>query len=261
MSRINPSLLHAVSDLERGLRTLGVPFGVVGALVPELLLDVRPIELTNDADVTVVVESLAAFEDLKDRLAEYGFTRTTLAHRLRHDEGGMVDILPFSEAMAPNGYLALEEGFILNTAGLAQVVANAIPTRIEEGPTLPVTPLPLYVLLKLVAFSDRARPKDLVSVLHCLQHYGKDEERRFSVEHDDEGVPFEYTCAFLLGLDSQPFLDQPLRQVVLTVLDRLNDADAPMVGIVARERARFAVEGDRNEIFELFRWFRLGIGL
>lgn len=39
MPRIEAALIPVVSDLARGLRELGVPFGVVGALVPELLLD------------------------------------------------------------------------------------------------------------------------------------------------------------------------------------------------------------------------------
>ncbi len=38
MPRIEPSLVPVVTDLERGLRELGIPFGIVGALVPELLL-------------------------------------------------------------------------------------------------------------------------------------------------------------------------------------------------------------------------------
>ena len=42
MPRIEPSLVPVVTDLERGLRELGIPFGIVGALVPELLLDARP---------------------------------------------------------------------------------------------------------------------------------------------------------------------------------------------------------------------------
>jgi predicted nucleotidyltransferase len=73
MKRIDPSLIPVVSDVARGLRELGVPFGVVGALVPELLLDARPLRMTNDADVTVVVESRDDFERLKDHLADFGF--------------------------------------------------------------------------------------------------------------------------------------------------------------------------------------------
>src|ERR1044071_9637479 len=69
MLRIEPGLIPVVTDLERGMRELGVQFGVIGALVPELLLDARPLRMTNDADVMVIVTSLADFETLKSRLA------------------------------------------------------------------------------------------------------------------------------------------------------------------------------------------------
>ena len=48
MPRLDPILVPVVFDLKRGLRELGIPFGIVGALVPELLLDVRP-RLTDGA--------------------------------------------------------------------------------------------------------------------------------------------------------------------------------------------------------------------
>ena len=81
MPRVDPSLVPVVFDLERGLRELGIPFGIVGALVPELLLNVRPHRMTNDVDVAVVVEGLADFDVLKDRLTDYGFRRTRPPHR------------------------------------------------------------------------------------------------------------------------------------------------------------------------------------
>jgi hypothetical protein len=48
MPRIEPGLVPVVTDLERGLRELEIPFGIIGALVPELLLDARPPRMTND---------------------------------------------------------------------------------------------------------------------------------------------------------------------------------------------------------------------
>jgi len=262
MPRIEPGLLPVLIDMERGLRELGIPFGIVGALVPELLLDARPSRMTNDADATVVVESRADFEALKDRLAAYGFTRTRSPHRLQHRAGGLMDLLPFSEAIAPAGRLELEEGVVFNMAGFDQVVPNAIPTSIEGRLTLPLAPLPLYALLKLVAFSDRKEPKDLAGVLHCLEHYLEDDERRYGVDHDGEGVPYENTCAYLLGLDARRFLDAPLTQAVKIVLDLFVEPDAQVVGLVAEETGRRMVDDDRRtEIFQLYRWFRLGGGL
>ena len=262
MSRIEPTLVPVVTDLERGLRELGIPFGIVGALVPELLLEARPARMTNDADVTVVVQSLADFETLKDRLGDFGFKRTRVPHRMQHRSGGLVDILPFSDSIAPDGRLQLDEGFVFNLAGFGQVVPHALPTGIEGGPTLPLAPLPLYALLKLVAFADRKEPKDLAGVLHCLEHYLEDDERRYGTDHEGEGVPYDYTCAYLLGADGRRFLDKPLSDAVAGVLNRFSGPDADVIGIVAREGGRTLIEDrERSEIFERFRWYRLGAGL
>jgi predicted nucleotidyltransferase len=262
MPRIEPGLIQVLTDLERGLRDLEIPFAIVGALVPELLLNARPARMTNDADATVVVESRADFETLKDRLADYGFTRTRSPHRLDHRGGGLVDLLPFSKAIAPARRLELQDGLVFNMAGFDQVVPNAIPTSIEGGLTLPLAPLPLYALLKLVAFSDRKEPKDLAGVLHCLENYLEDDDRRYDVEHDSAGVPFEYTCAYLLGVDARRFLDEALSQAVTSVLDRFDEPDAEVIGIVAREQGWGLLEHEqRAEIFDRFRWYRLGTGL
>jgi predicted nucleotidyltransferase len=262
MPRIEPTLVPVVADVERGLRQLGVPFGVVGALVPELLLDVRPARLTTDADVMVIVQTLADFETLKDKLAAYGFERTRVPHRLRHTTGGLLDILPYSESIAPEGRLKLQDGFVFNTAGFRHVVPSAVQTTIDGGLTLPLAPLPLYAVLKLVAFSDRKAAKDLGGVRHCLEHYLEDDERRYGIDFEGRGVPYDYTCAHLLGLDSRPFLDDAVVATVTSVLERFDDPEAELVGIAAAETGRLHVQNERRtHVFELFRWYRLGTGL
>jgi predicted nucleotidyltransferase len=261
MPRLDQALLPVVTDLERGLRTLGVPFAVVGALVPELLLDVRPARMTNDADVTVTVESLAAFETLKDRLADFGFARMPAPHRLRHHSGGLVDVLPFGPDIAPGGRLELEAEVVLNMAGFEYVVQNAVAVVVDGGPTLPLVPLPLYAVLKLVAFSDRKAPKDLAGVFHCLHYYLEDDERRYGTERDGEAVPFEYTGAYLLGIDGRPFLSAEVSLAIGTVLDRFVDSDSETVAIVGREQGRFVLDKETSEdMFQHFRWYRRGLG-
>jgi predicted nucleotidyltransferase len=262
MPRIDARLLPVVTDIERGLRELGVPFGIVGALVPELLLDARPARMTNDADVVVIAQSLAEFEGIIDRLAGYGFTRTRVPHRLRHATGGLLDILPYDEALAPSGKLQFEDGVTFNMAGFRYVVPHAVMTSVEDGPVLPLAPLPLYALLKLVAFSDRKAGKDLGSLLHCLEHYLEDDDRRYGVEFEGQGVPWEYTCAYLLGADGCTYLDAGTAAAVGPVLQSLADPDADVVGLAAAERGRLFVDDDnRVHVFELFRWYRLAAGL
>jgi hypothetical protein len=95
-----------------------------------------------------------------------------------------------------------------------------------------------------------------------LEHYLEGDERRYGLDHRGEAVPFEYTCAHLVGLDGRRFLDRPLSEAVRNVLDRFDSPDGDVVGIVAHEKGRLFVEDDdRVEIFEMFRWFRLGSGI
>ena len=112
------------------------------------------------------------------------------------------------------------------------------------------------------AFSDRKAAKDLSGVLHCLEHYLEDDERRYGIEFEGSGVPYDYTCAHLLGLDSRPFLDDSVGSTAKAVLDRIDDPDAELVGTVVAEKGRVYLEDEhRTHVFELFRWYRLGTGL
>lgn len=205
MPRTDPSLLPVVIDLERGLRELGVPFGLVGALVPELLLSVPPHRRTNDVDVVAVVATIHDFEALKGTPRSLRFCSHARATSIEHRDGGRLDILPVDRNAAPGGRLSLGDGFELNMAGFDRVVPNAIEVSVEGGPILPVAPLPLYVLLKLVAFTDRKASKDLGSVLRCLEHYLDDDGRRYGVDHEGAGVPFEYTGRTCSASTGGPF--------------------------------------------------------
>ncbi len=262
MTRVDPVVVAVLSDLARGLRAFEIDFCIIGALVPELLLGVTPRRLTNDADATVVLDSLADFEQLKERLNEFGFVPTRLPYRLTRRDGGWVDLLPYSKTLAPTGRLDLARDLSFNLVGFDQIVPNAVHVSVAPDLTVPIVPLPLYVLLKFVAYGDRKEPKDLGSVLHCLRHYAEDEDRRYGLDHDGKPVPFEHTCAYLLGQDGRRFGDPPVAGAVGAVLASFESPDAAVVGLVAREEGIVLVEDDdRTEIFELFRWFRVGVGV
>jgi hypothetical protein len=91
--------------------------------------------MTNDADVMVAVQTLADFETLKEKLAGYGFERTRVPYRLRHTTGGLLDILPYSESIAPDGRLELQDGVGSGRTNLALDAAAETtnrPLRSEE---------------------------------------------------------------------------------------------------------------------------------
>ena len=176
---------------------------------------------------------------------------------MRHHGGGLVDLLPFSSTIAPGGHLDLGRDLVLNMAGFDHLIPAAVHVPINRELRLPLAPIPLYVWLKLVAFSDRKAPKDLAGVLHCLEHYREDDDIRYALDHGTEPVPFEYTSAYLVGLDGRPFLDARVTASVRPVLDRFDGPDATVVAIVAREKGALLLrDADRVEIFERFHWFR-----
>jgi len=90
----------------------------------------------------------------------------------------------------------------------------------------------------------------------------EDDARRYGLDHSGEGVPFEYTCAYLIGLDCRRFLDSAVADAARGVLDRFHSEEAAIVRTTAREGGRRLPEPeDLAEIFQQFRWFRLGTGL
>lgn len=259
MSLVDPVLREVIVDLERGLRERGVPFGIIGALVPQLLLADRPPLLTEDADVVVVVETMPEFEELKIGLEPYGFQRTPVVHRLRHRSGRPVDMLPYSQALAPDDRLTFGVDRVMNMTGFRHVVPNAIRTTIDGELVVPVAPLPLYTLLKLIAFGERRKAKDLGGVLHCLQHYAEDDDRRYGGELD---VPFECSTAYLLGYDGRPLLDAVVGESVRRVLDSMDGPHAPGVQTaLSFGHGPWADEDRQARTFELFQWYRRGTGL
>lgn len=97
-------------------------------------------------------------------------------------------------------------------------------------------------------------------MLHCLEHYLGDDERRYGAEFDGAGVPWDYTSARLLGLDARHLLDDSTRSSISAVLARFGGPDARVVGLASDPGGRRWVEDHRrNQAFDLFRWYRRGL--
>jgi predicted nucleotidyltransferase len=148
MTSIDPIVLAALSDLARGLRARQVRFGIIGALVPEFLLGAAPRRRTNDADATIIVDSLEDFDRLKQELAEFGFGPTPRPYRLVHRAGGWVDLIPYSATLAPDGHLELGDEVSFNLAGFELVVPNAVDVPIGPEFVVPMVPLACWRSLK-----------------------------------------------------------------------------------------------------------------
>lgn len=250
MPKLDPAIERVLVALARGLRRLDVRFCVVGALVPDLLLKERPDQATLDADVVVFVPDLATFERVKSELV--GFQPTKYPYRLQHESGGRADILPYSEELARDGVLRLEPDYVFNMTGFDRVAGAIVEVTLDSGDIVPVVLVPLHVLLKLVAFTDRRLQKDIGGVLHCLRNYAEDDERRFGLEHEGTAVPYEYGSAYLVGVDARPLVEEKLRRLIGPLLDRLIPPD-----VDADDDEPYREQENRHYL----RWFRAGLGI
>ena len=121
MRNVDPVLQPVLSALAAGMRALRVSYCLIGALAPELLLDDPPPRRTNDADVVVFVATLDDFERIKGDLAPYGFRPTELPYRLEHASGGRLDLLPYSQQLAPDDKLVLGRDLTFTVTGFDRI--------------------------------------------------------------------------------------------------------------------------------------------
>ena len=212
MPRIEPALVPVVIDLERGLRELGVPFAIVGALVAELLLDARPRRVTTDADVAVLVASFADFDALKGRLAAYGFAAhpgaASPAAPGRQQSRASFHV---ADAVAADGRLGARGRWSKATvAGVRCVVAGPISElRWRELDHTSAG----WRCHSAGAAGDswhvqrgreqRSNGRRLCATWRSFLGRAKTDTSRGGT-HDGEGVPFGSACAFLLWRRRRP---------------------------------------------------------
>lgn len=260
---LDPSLLETVTALIDGLEHAKVRYCLIGALVPELLLKTPPPRRTNDADAVVQVETLDDFERVKSvlELKQYGFTRTRGPFRMERG-AGKVDVLPYSETLAPNGVLRLPPSTPYNMLGFDKVNSAQTRVTIGGGQIVPLVTIPLYVLLKIVAYSDRREPRDPAGVLHCLLFYEEDSDRLYGVEHEGALIDYDVAGAYLLGLDGRALVDSRLATSIGPILAALSDPESPLGFQTVREyRSGTSNDRLRSQTARLFRAYLDGLGL
>jgi predicted nucleotidyltransferase len=113
-------------------------------------------------------------------LQESGFKQTSHYQRLVSPRGVDIDLIPFGEFADEHGNITLppDHDHRMSVLGFAEALANALPVRMSHDPLLdvPVVSLPGLILLKLIAWGDRARDrrgKDAQDFRYVIDSYLK----------------------------------------------------------------------------------------
>ncbi len=157
-------LLDALVD------ALGAPgrWVLIGATARDLALILGGVSLprraTNDVDIAVAAQDALDFDAMLATLGE-----PTRAWQRRQLLGQQVDVVPFG-GLEREGEVVIHESS-LTVIGCAEAAAYADHITLPSGRPLPVAPLELIAVLKLIAFAGRqpAQTKDADDLLTVLR--------------------------------------------------------------------------------------------
>lgn len=157
-------LLDALVD------ALGAPgrWVLIGATARDLALILGRVNLprraTNDVDIAIAAHDSVDFDAMVATIGE-----PTRAWQRRRLLGQQVDVVPFGD-LERDGEVAIHESS-LSVLGCAEAAANADLVTLPSGRLLPVAPLELIAVLKLIAFAGRqpAETKDADDLLTVLR--------------------------------------------------------------------------------------------
>lgn len=183
---------------------LGAPgrWVLIGAVARDLALILGGVTLprraTNDVDSAIAAHDALDFDMTLATIGE-----PTRAWQRRRIFGHQVDVIPFGD-LERDGEVAIHESS-LSVLGCAEAAAHADHITLPSGKVLPVAPLELIAVLKLIAFAGRqpAQTKDADDLLTVLR---ASSEAEYGDETWDDKVALaaadydhELASAFRLG--------------------------------------------------------------
>jgi len=202
-------------------------FCLIGASALACQIDLpRP---TDDLDISVSV----SLDELAAGLPRVDGWKRNLEkeHEWLSPAGIKVDVLPAGPSLlAARELIWPGTGVRMNLTGLRLALENGITFEVEPGLWIPVAPVAVIAVLKMISYLDRPgeRERDLQDLAYILDdHVSPDNERRFAPEVLDAGMGFEQASAYLLGLDLRALVNDAERKGVEDFLARVRDERHP----------------------------------
>lgn len=264
MPKIEGDLAEALTLLRNYFDQKRIPFALVGALVPSILLSSEiGVRETRDADHVIKLSSWAEWEVVVADLVNLGFARGRgeQEHRL-HYRTAEIDLIPYGITSGPDDVLVWRKsGNQMNLAGFSEVFEHAVLIELVKGLTLPVIPLWLFAVLKVLAYLDRKFPRDLRDLVYVLEHYESlgDGARRFEVVGEVSDVTYENAGAHLLGADIRAKVSSKALNIVRDFLAPISDEYHNVINTALREESVPVSDRRRMFVYRLIQAFRLGL--
>ena len=272
---VPPLTIALLAAVKEACEKLGARFVLAGATARDVQFEhrygMRALSATKDVDVAVCAVSWAFHQQLIDALLATGqFTDDKKARQKLHFQrdgdahSTQLDLVPFGPLEEPTGSITWEpeRDFVMNVLGFEEAVDTADLIDIGGDLVVPVVTIPAFVLLKLMAWSDRrARQNndalDLFFVLSNYFHAGN-QDRVFDEATDlltacDFDV--DIGCAGLLGRETLALARAETRAAVAAIL-QTDETYAALKDDLIRIAARHLIGADVGQVEVLLDAFR-----
>ena len=260
---LDKNLKSAILSTYNFFKARNIPFVIVGALAPIVLIDMKRGDtgygsrITRDVDCIIRVDDWDEYSQIKKDMLQKGFDEKpgSPEHRLFF-ENIPIDIIPFGDQLIKNGHLTWPESdFRMNMRGYDRLFLTQEFVQMEEGHTVPVVCLPLAVFLKIHTYYERGDEKDLEDIFYILNNYETIEisERRFDVS-EKAYLIYDTAGAYLLGQDLRDQIPANYQKDLVPFFDIFADLDSTVLGDIARRTRQ-----TQNEVIALIEAFRRGL--
>lgn len=241
--RLEEGLKNVILNLSSFFQEQNIPFVIVDALVPAVLIDLKQgnrsrygSRTTRDVDCAIQINSWNEYDRIKQDMLADGFKEKegTPEHRLFFEETP-VDIIPCGGLLQDGALYWPQSKRRMKMRGFSELFDKAELVKISKGKSIPFAPLPLTVFIKIQAYLDRRNTGDIEDIFYILTHYEdiKMSERRFDIVGQDD-LNYEIAGAFLLGRDLRRSIPSDLIKDMEPFLEMFNDPENPPVPEIAR---------------------------
>jgi predicted nucleotidyltransferase len=245
---------------------------IVGAEARDLILqyayEVPVRRATNDIDFGIVVETWDEFAKLREALVTAGGFQPHphKQQQLLHEEGAMIDLVPFGNLEQSSGLIVWPPDFAIemSTVGFREAYASSIDVRLDEGLVVKVASLTGLALLKLIAWSDRQYERDAQDFALIMRHYldAGNQDRLYGERGDcldllnDEDFDYDRAGARVLGRDIGRTLSEESRAVIEQVVSA-EDEVARFAAAMVRNNANY--QGNSDTALAMLKALRQGL--
>jgi predicted nucleotidyltransferase len=228
LNPFSPEQAAAVNQFKAICDTLHAEVVVIGAMAYLSWIDDRH-RHTLDIDVAVTVD-LDDYQRLVLLLRSSGWKQESKReHRWTTPEGVRIDIIPAGPTLRASSVLEWPiSGMRMSLVGFEHVFKDSVSRSFGSGLTLKVIPLSVVALLKIISYVDdpHRRQKDVQDFAAILKRFNPEDERRFADDVVATGLQYEVTGAFLIGKDVSPLCSGEERNLVVSFIARLRDAES-----------------------------------